>query len=386
MGAVPERHVAAVGPGDVEGVGGGTGPAVAVGRQVDHHHRLARADGVAAQLQVAGGEAERQHRHRRAVAQALLHRPLPRHRAGGDQGELVGMLQQQPHGVGDLPDRGLVARVDEQDHRPDELLLRQPGAVLVVDPQQGADQPLVRALPLGRHHVGDVGVQLLVHRGVGARQQAGDQGVEGFPVRFGNPQQAAEDARGHRTGQGRDDVERPRGVDAVQAGPGEVAHRRAQCLDPAGGERVLDEAAQPGVLGRVLAEHRPHGDQLHQRVPGGDLPPGHGRPVLAPAFHRGVGHERPQLLVAGHGPHVQTHHIEPDHGTQKSQGANVVLGDTAVGVEHDPGWGSQGDSLLRERDNRGSPTPLESVPAPAGDSAARSTPLRGRPCARTAAG
>src|SRR5690606_36157162 len=123
--------------------------------------------------------------------------------------------------------------------------------------------------------------------------------------------------------------------------------------------------------------HRPHGNQLHQRMLCRNLALGHGSPMLHSALHFRFGHERTQLLVAGDRPYVQPHHAEPNHRSVLSKGENVGLRETSLRVKHKLGrWERHGDTYRRSKSTAESLLPSASTFSPEEEEFPRSCTLR----------
>jgi hypothetical protein len=119
-------------------VGGGGAPVllVAVGRAEQREDQLAGRHRLARQLHLAGHDAARE-LHRAVVAQQLVHRGGVERRVGGQALELVAVAQQRQRAVADEVDRGLVAGQVEQQHLVQQLVTREPVAVLLRRDQGG---------------------------------------------------------------------------------------------------------------------------------------------------------------------------------------------------------------------------------------------------------
>src|SRR5262249_43977278 len=81
---------------------------VAIGRGVEHHHRIAGPDRPAVHLGVPGGAAE-EVADRRRHAEKLLDRIRERHGSRAQQIELVRLLEQEARSLSDQRARGLVS-------------------------------------------------------------------------------------------------------------------------------------------------------------------------------------------------------------------------------------------------------------------------------------
>ena len=93
----------------------------------------------------------------------------------------------------------------------------------------------------------------------GGRQQGGEPGAELGPVRLGDAEQLADHGERQREGEARDQVDD--GVAAAVQLVEQVVDDRLdagpQRGDPRAAERGRGQPAQPGVVGRVDAEHVP---------------------------------------------------------------------------------------------------------------------------------
>jgi hypothetical protein len=125
--AVPERQVLLVRPGDVE-----QGRALAVqlpvpaGGGEPDQHRVTLRDGHSGDLDLLGGEPERQLGDRRLHPEGLLDDLLPGQLAALDQLELIGVGEHGEGGVGDEVGRGLRTRPQHQVHGAGHLRVVEP--------------------------------------------------------------------------------------------------------------------------------------------------------------------------------------------------------------------------------------------------------------------
>ena len=203
----------------------------------------------------------------RVPAQHLLDRPRDQGRVGGQRGALVGVAEQGDGSVADQAGGGVVPGDDQLEDRGQHLLPVQ-RVPLVGGPDQVGDQVLARLDTFAVEQIGQVPDD--VRRGGdraggwlgcgGGRQQGGEPGAELGPVRLGDAEQLADHGEREREGEPRDQVDHGGVAAAVQlveqvvddgldAGP--------QRGDPGAAERGRGQPAQPGVVGRVDAEHVP---------------------------------------------------------------------------------------------------------------------------------
>ncbi|BDT92300.1 hypothetical protein IFM12275_22760 [Nocardia sputorum] len=110
----------------VELVGGGAVQfRIAVCPGIRGEDRLALGDAQPVDLDVLGGEAQREVRHRRLVAQRLLDQIRPGRAPLGHLGALILVGQQREDGLIEQVHRGLVPGADHQQQRVDQFLLGQ---------------------------------------------------------------------------------------------------------------------------------------------------------------------------------------------------------------------------------------------------------------------
>ena len=144
MDPEPESHVAIVRARDVEPVGIGEMPGIAVGRPDGGNDQGPAGDLPALNLDISGGEPSRP-LHRAVIAQELLDR-------GGDEAgialellELVGMTEQGEQPVADEVHRGLVPG-DEQQHAHGQHLALAQLVSLLLGRDEQAQQVFLGAL------------------------------------------------------------------------------------------------------------------------------------------------------------------------------------------------------------------------------------------------
>ena len=168
---------------------------------------------------------------------------------------------------------GVVAGDDQQDREPGELLQ---GEAFAVDLglHQGGGDVVTRVGQAVLGQVDGVVEQLLgvadelseVDVAVGVARSEDHVGdLEHAPlVGRGDAHHLADDLQGERDGEQLDEVTATgrRGVGDDTSGP--VADLLLELADGLGGEALLDDLAQPGVLGRVETDHRPE-EVVHLR-------------------------------------------------------------------------------------------------------------------------
>jgi hypothetical protein len=144
--------------------------------------------------------------------------------------------------------------------------------------------------------------------------------VEAVLVRHRNAEQFADDRDRQRRGERLHQVGRRASLDhAVHQSVGDLVGARPEHLHPAGGERLGDELAQPGVLGRVHREDsaleslRGH-PRLVARHRGGAAEAG----VTEDESHVGVAGGEPRLL-AERQPHPRERFSAAELGVERIQ-------------------------------------------------------------------
>ncbi|MET9144837.1 hypothetical protein [Streptomyces sp. NPDC004042] len=147
---------------------------------------------------------------------------------------------------------------DQQDRGADEFVLREPPVVLVAYGDQGGEQVVAGGAPLVLDEAAQQGVQ--------ARQRGAVPGVGHLERERGPAAEVlavflryAEEFRDHGDREGRgerlDEVGLARGRESVEQVVGDLLDAWGESGGTARGEGAGDEAAQPGVLGRVRLQH-----------------------------------------------------------------------------------------------------------------------------------
>ena len=212
---------------------------------------------------------------RRRDAAADLHRRHPpkklvdrrgRHPLVADDRKLIRMFEELVQAGADEVDRGFVSGNEEQLDLVAQLFLRHTVAtVLGVD--HGREEIIggVRRLPFddvvdeSAHLFGRTagGEDLVVgqHRVKGLDQVAGPD-LDRFLVGLRHAQHLGDDIEGQRERKSIDDVSVTIGRHLVEHLVDHLLDPRPERLDRSGGERLADEATQPGVVGRVDTQDR----------------------------------------------------------------------------------------------------------------------------------
>jgi hypothetical protein len=176
------------------------------------------------------------------------------------------MAEQGDRPVADETGGGVMPGDGELEDRGQHLLLVQRIA-LVTCPDEVGDQVLARLGALAVEQVGQVPHD--VRRGRdrarrrfgrgGGRQERGEPGAELGPVLLGDAQQLADHGEGQWEGEACDQVDDgvAAAVQLVEQVVDERLDARPQRGDPWSAERGRGQPAQPGVVGRVDAEHVP---------------------------------------------------------------------------------------------------------------------------------
>jgi hypothetical protein len=235
---------------------------VPVRRLGRHQHRLTGADRAAGQLDIL-----QRHPGQAGVGAA---RDDPEHlldgcrnpvRAGQQVIPSGPVGEQRDHHVADHVEGGLVPGDQQGDAEHVQLGLGQPGAVGVAGRDQRAEQVVARPgrspAPLVDefgHVRGD-----RLHRGhprLGGHRRVGDNGLdagtEDRPALQRDAHQLADHGDRQRLAQGLDQVGGAARANHLGDQPLRgVLDERPEALDPPGGERGRDEAAEPAVLGLV---------------------------------------------------------------------------------------------------------------------------------------
>ena len=269
---VPARAPGQVGPVAAEralrGRGGALGGRVGVGRGQAEHQHVAGADVLAAEHGVAGGPAAGEVLRRRVSPEHLLQRVGDGEPPAGQGGPEAPVGEQQPQGVADPVDAGLVAR-DHQHHQVVHRLLvgqrgrvgEQPGGEVgagggAAVPDQFGQGPL--ELPGGAHRFGP------------AVDEVADQLDHPRPAAGGQADQLGGDQQRQRAGVLADQVGGAVRAPAVDQSVGGGLGGLAQLPVVDLGQGVRDGGAQPLVLGAVEVEQGgpPGGHRLQPRVGG----------------------------------------------------------------------------------------------------------------------
>jgi hypothetical protein len=209
--------------------------------------------------------------------------------------------------VGDEVDGGVVAGDEQQPGQGQQLAVVQPPVGVA-----GRHQRREEVVSGGRPVLGVDGAEQL-HQAVGGRlallaapghvraaQHRPEQAVDLGPDRLGNAQQLADNGKRKRKSEARHDVDGlPRGQ-AVEQIVDQGLHPGSQSLDPAGREGRRGETPEPGVVGRVGAEHVVLQEGVQEAVgdQAGKAGRGHRRVLDQPVVEQ----DRPGLLEAGHDP------------------------------------------------------------------------------------
>ena len=341
--AVTEHQVRVGLAADVEPVRVAEDGLVPVGRGERDHDLVPRPNGLPAELAVLGGGPAERH-HRRPPAQHLVDRDRQQGRFRPQPGLRPGMLEQRDAGAGQAVAQRLVAGHGEQPEHVLELGHGDPAppwsGALVGLGQQDRHHVVARPAPFLLGQQVGVGVQvghalagarvghpaagagdrperqrLARHRRAGRRVELGRGGVVGVlvaddpvgpveqqpAVLLGHAEDVGQGQQRHIGGDVLGEVALPArtGEGPVADGPGVAADAVLEPGHRPGRERPAEQAAQPGVLGRVHVEHHPA--DVAQRLRRGRVPDlgraERGGEQLRPAQHRlhlGVPEHQPE--------------------------------------------------------------------------------------------
>ncbi len=220
------------------------------------------------------------------------------------------MGQQRGDARADEVDRGDVAGDQQQEHHGDQLVLAQP-LFRIAGGDETAEQVVAGVRPFGVDEPGHIGAHVLprlVHHG-GIRwfrsppEHLVGPVLEVAALVHRDPEQFAD----HRDREREREVRNQVGVagrdDCVQQTVGDGLDSWPHPRHAAGGERLGDQAAQTGVVGRVAAEHVA---QHRVAFRFGQLPQDPAvRGIAYVAAEAGVGQGRESVLVARDEPGVQ---------------------------------------------------------------------------------
>ena len=251
------------------------------------------------------------------------------------------MLEQGDDAVADEARGRVVAGDDQLEDRRQQLLGAEP-LVAVAGADQPAHEVVAGAGLLGlderfEHRDDRVGRLLrpcVLGGGRGGDEQRGESAPQVGPIRLGHAEQLADDGERQRERERADEVDprvRSGGGDVVEEVVDDGLHARAERLDAARREGGRDEAAQPGVIRRVDAEHVPREGGTWKAL-GHDAAAGRQRGVHVLGEPRVVERD-PRLLVADHEPGVvpvgqrdRVHRAQlADRGEQR-EGVVAVVG------------------------------------------------------------
>ena len=183
----------------------------------------------------------------------------------GPQGlPLLGVLGEQPHGLGELGLGGVHAADQHVEHEVDQLVVVEPVA-LVAGGEQGGDEVLARVVAAALEQLGGPVVELL-HRLLDLRallHQGGGVELALDPVRpvvqpgrvlQRRAHHRGDDHRGVGLGEGVDELAAARAVQLCPQALEDLAHRRPPAVGRARRERRVDQVAQPAVVLAVEVE------------------------------------------------------------------------------------------------------------------------------------
>ena len=269
-------------------------------------------DRLTTELEIDEGDATRE-LHRAVVAQQLLHRVGDQVRFGVQRGELIGVAQQREGAVPDEVHRRLVSREVEEHH----LVLQLGGGepvTFLLGRDERAEQVIAGfpTLPLDRrlHVPGEMLTGVEDRREVlrqHDRLEGLDQRVRPLPhlvpVGLRHAEHLGDHREGQRERQVADHVHPAVGLHPVQHLVDQRLDALVEGFDPPGGERLLGQAPDPGVVGRVEVQDGP-GASFAALVAGGFDHRGAGikRRVLVLDRHPGFPQDPGAVLVAGDRP------------------------------------------------------------------------------------
>ncbi len=354
MDAEAEPEVVVGGPGDVEPLRSVELLGVVVARRQEQHGEVPGGELDAAEL--AGlGEGPAGELDRGDVTQHLLHAAADDRRVAAEALELVGMLQQSQRPARDEVDRRLVPGHQQQDAGREQLGLAQHGAP-VLGPHQPAEQVLPRVAPaLGQdleevlgeleHRLAPGGDDLLGEQEVGIEPPGQRVGplLEPVVVLDRHPEQVTDHPDGQRVGERLEQID-PVGLQGrVQQLVDGLLGPLPQRLHHLGGEGLGHQPPQPGVVGRVPEEERPHlqHGRRHRVVLGHRGPEALGHPLDRHVEAVRAGPPVPQdgqaVLMASHHPEAQVVPVDgrplPQFGVE---GEGIAGPQGVEGVEDRP--------------------------------------------------
>jgi hypothetical protein len=246
-------------PADVQAVRIGEGGGVPVRPPDGHEDLLPLRDGRPVELDVLGGHPAG--RLDGAVeAQELLHRPGSQLRLVAEALPLPRRVDERPGAVADEVDGGLEPRHEQQHAGADQFVEAQPVPFLFGGDQRREEGVVGPVPPVAdqRIEVGtqlDLGPHALLVGAVDLGLQGGGDhlapGPEAVPVGVRDPEELDDDPDRQRVGQRLDEIEAGRGVDVVEEVPGARPDPGFELGQPARAEGRGDQAANPGVVGRV---------------------------------------------------------------------------------------------------------------------------------------
>jgi hypothetical protein len=199
--------------------------------------------------------------------------------------------QQGGDAVRDQVGRVLVAGAQEQEGQRDQLVPGQPTA-FVACRHERREQVVAAHPPDQRREVPDERAR---RARIAPAQQCTEPPAQVDTLLLRYPQQVAQHGRGQRHRVGPDEVRGPVRLDAVEEPVRHPLYRRPQGGRPPRGERLADQAAQPGVVGRI------HVQQVGvQRRRQRQAPPFLGIPLVQ--REPGIGEPGPHVRVAADQP------------------------------------------------------------------------------------
>ena len=250
---------------------------IAVGRKgIDEHHRCGREED-AGELHLFGHDAQCAAGDR-GVAHGLLDGAGRQLGVLGQQRPLVGMVDEDVDGCGELVAGGVGARQQQSGGEHAQFVGVEAVAV-VLGPDEVGQQIVGQRVPPVGDHVVDVGVEFApgVHDerfvdAVGIEGEGGEDVVgpqcELLPVFAGRAEQRADDRNGIGPGDVGDDVATALGGNMIDEVVDDLDDDVVQACARAGGEGLGHQAAQPAV--RVALEAQQAVDELVPQRSGGD--------------------------------------------------------------------------------------------------------------------